>query len=586
MALFKPLKGTRTSLDSQPLHDGYAYFCIDDGSFHIDYTDADGNLQRKQLNAKDAETLMGKSLIELQSDWSVNDPADPAYVQNRTHWMSVDHVTWFNNETMAFEAFNGAYNAQIAIDESILNVGHTYTFVIDNTTFESVAYEFEGMVCLGNLSILDSSLTNTNELFLVCSPLRDGVGGADGNFIMIATSLEGASHTITLSADVTTYHKIDENYLPYIVGRPGERVGSEIFNDYENNFAGGAYAHAEGKSTWASGYASHAEGELTKATFENAHAEGNETTASGSNSHAEGNKTTASSYNAHAEGNATVASGHSSHAEGLRTEASGQGSHAEGHDTKATAYSAHAEGYGTKAASKSQHVFGEYNIVDESSGVAEKGEYIQIAGNGKSENNRSNAHTLDWSGNAWYAGDVKVGGTGQDDETAKTLATTEYVDSKAGGWEVLMDVTLEEECVDVIGITLTDKQKEKIAKGDFVCYAECPPPTTTASAGWICGGLWADNMYYFILSGFGQPSGIVPASTDTHTSKIYSNLKNASGDMRIRDMLCATLGTPYQVVDFMDTSEYMIHYQTQPLTVRFKTNGVFAVGTRLVCKVR
>lgn len=57
MAIFKPFRGSRVSLDAQPLHDGYAYFCIDDGTFHIDYVDADGNLQRKQLNAKEAETL-------------------------------------------------------------------------------------------------------------------------------------------------------------------------------------------------------------------------------------------------------------------------------------------------------------------------------------------------------------------------------------------------------------------------------------------------------------------------------------------------------------------------------------------------
>ena len=50
MSLFKPFRGSRTTLDIQPLHDGYAYFCTDDGSFHIDYTDAEGNLQRKQIS--------------------------------------------------------------------------------------------------------------------------------------------------------------------------------------------------------------------------------------------------------------------------------------------------------------------------------------------------------------------------------------------------------------------------------------------------------------------------------------------------------------------------------------------------------
>jgi hypothetical protein len=42
-------------------------------------------------------------------------------------------------------------------------------------------------------------------------------------------------------------------------------------------------------------------------------------------------------------------------------------------------------------------------------------------GKGGALNNRSNAHTLDWNGNAWFAGDIKVGGTSQDDENATKL---------------------------------------------------------------------------------------------------------------------------------------------------------------------
>ncbi len=57
MALFKPFRGNREALDAQPLHDGYVYWCVSDATLHFDYVDADGNLQRKQLNAKEAETL-------------------------------------------------------------------------------------------------------------------------------------------------------------------------------------------------------------------------------------------------------------------------------------------------------------------------------------------------------------------------------------------------------------------------------------------------------------------------------------------------------------------------------------------------
>ena len=58
MALFKPCRGNRASLDAQPLHEGYAYFCVDDGTFHIDAIDADGNLQRIQINETFTKSLL------------------------------------------------------------------------------------------------------------------------------------------------------------------------------------------------------------------------------------------------------------------------------------------------------------------------------------------------------------------------------------------------------------------------------------------------------------------------------------------------------------------------------------------------
>ena len=72
MALWKPFRGSRSDLDSTPKHDGYVYFC-DDGSLFFDYTDAAGVLQRKQINAKEAETLTGKTLDEIQKSINYND---------------------------------------------------------------------------------------------------------------------------------------------------------------------------------------------------------------------------------------------------------------------------------------------------------------------------------------------------------------------------------------------------------------------------------------------------------------------------------------------------------------------------------
>lgn len=63
MALFKPLLGKRENLPTN-LTSGYAYFCTDDGSFWIDYTDSDGTVKRKQINAQEAERLIDYDIVE------------------------------------------------------------------------------------------------------------------------------------------------------------------------------------------------------------------------------------------------------------------------------------------------------------------------------------------------------------------------------------------------------------------------------------------------------------------------------------------------------------------------------------------
>lgn len=63
----------------------------------------------------------------------------------------------------------------------------------------------------------------------------------------------------------------------------------------------------------------------------------------------------------------------------------------------------------------------------------EKGKYAHIVGNGTSNTKRSNAHTIDWEGNAWYQGDVYVGSTSGKtrDEGSKKLATEDYVNQQS-----------------------------------------------------------------------------------------------------------------------------------------------------------
>lgn len=84
---------------------------------------------------------------------------------------------------------------------------------------------------------------------------------------------------------------------------------------------------------------------------------------------------------------------------GANVEASGVNSHAEGLISIAKGNGSHAEGFGTVASAKYQHVQGKYNVEDT------EGRYAHIVGGGN-DAERRNIHTLDWEGNAEYAGDV------------------------------------------------------------------------------------------------------------------------------------------------------------------------------------
>lgn len=77
MALFKVSKGIKANLPSTKT-EGYCWYTTDDSLFYIDYKDENGTLQRKALNAKDAETLTGASLSTILNSSDVEIPTSKA----------------------------------------------------------------------------------------------------------------------------------------------------------------------------------------------------------------------------------------------------------------------------------------------------------------------------------------------------------------------------------------------------------------------------------------------------------------------------------------------------------------------------
>lgn len=229
---------------------------------------------------------------------------------------------------------------------------------------------------------------------------------------------------------------IAKNQACHTEGYQTQATGWICHAEGNGSIASGANgSHGEGHGTKASGESSHTEGKNTSASAAAAHAEGSSTTASGDSAHAEGSSTIASGPQSHAEGKGTTVSGSwpGAHAEGLNTTASSQAAHAEGENSKATGWISHAEGNGCQAKGPMSHAEGQGSVVEEGGITAHaegvytvantNGQHVQgkynlpdstmahIVGGGNSENDRKNIHTIDWSGNAFFAGHIKIGNT-------------------------------------------------------------------------------------------------------------------------------------------------------------------------------
>ena len=315
------------------------------------------------------------------------------YIKSETVGETIDTSTMinsFNNNSYIYESNNVTY----------LEMGKEYHVIVNGVRYRALCINnmpgndqiYETIIVTGDgfsISIMNKMGYNTKYY-------TDNTKCAYE--IKLSDELLAAPPTIQIL-------KMDIEYIPtYLMPKD-----LEILNSISVNRIGDI-----GTGSAAIGYKNTASNDFTFAM-------GIQTTASAPGAHAEGGLTVANASYSHAEGFKSASTGEYSHVEGIVCESSGQGSHAEGYYTVASGQRSHSEGCFTEAASQYQHVQGKYNVVD-SNGV-----YAHIVGNGTGKNNRHNAHTLDWQGNAWYAGKLSQEGTPTED---KDLVTKKYMDDK------------------------------------------------------------------------------------------------------------------------------------------------------------
>jgi hypothetical protein len=454
-------------------------------------TDEQKTIARTNIGAISSSEL-------VQSDWNQNDETAKDYIKNRICYTKDATETIVLNSTLPFTDNSSSgltvFSYQYTSSNMKFNEGTTYTVNFDTTSYTCIAFtddRLSNAVILGNLGIVGMS-SATNEPFAIIT------NNKGDNGLQIVTNLTGTSHNVKIAESHTEIVKLDKKYIPddifinienidnkvedfinnaqFLAKTDSVGTGSFSFNRETgstvgensatfglNNIASGKYAFAEGSINKATNFASHAEGNSTTASGNASHAEGLGTKATGATSHSEGLDTVASGDYSHAEGEGTTAEGKWSHTEGKFTNTKGWASHAEGNEAVAQGICSHAEGRFTVALGENQHVEGILNIEDTTSlHIVGNGTYTESSG----QKTKSNAHTLDKLGNAWFAGNVYVGSTSgtNKDDGSKKLATEEYVNNKTT--TITVDDTLSDTSTNpvqnkVINTALKDKLQYK-----------------------------------------------------------------------------------------------------------------------------
>lgn len=381
-----------------------------------------------------------------ESDWNAKE-GESGYIKNRTHYTETveDNIEWiFNVPENAQKPYYDDNPDSNLIDKIYIvfladkdnnNTGPTPPFLhepilINGIESDCYFFHYKDNNVARLMLYSSDEITDPNAAYLMVVKPLSAYPSTNSQIVYFSSKFTVGENTIKLPHTTENVVKIDPKYIDIPEGLKNIKDaenGGVIEGLVEGeagqvNVASGKNAHVEGGTTFtnsdtgeteyvinqATGECSHAEGGRTTASAQGSHAEGAGTTASGMYSHAEGYNTTASSNASHAEGAGTTASGMFSHAEGVSTTASEQGSHAEGNVTTASGYTSHAEGHSTIANHAAQHVFGEYNVEDPSTATTTaRGNYVEIVGNGN-KSARSNARTLDWSGNEWLAGTMRA----------------------------------------------------------------------------------------------------------------------------------------------------------------------------------
>ena len=205
--LFKILHGdaSRISTDITPYHEGYCYV-THDGDFYVDM-----NNERVKLNARNAETLTGKTYEDLQAefgaqpDWIQNDPNAPDYIKNRTHWVENEQIYTIYTGTFGTSGAGVGKMAFIEMDEPLVE-GDEYLVVLNGTQYTlTAAIDEYDCVYIGD---------HTYSFTVI--PFKISNDSALGQMVEVG---KNGDWNLTVKRHIKEIHQLDEKFIPDTIAR-------------------------------------------------------------------------------------------------------------------------------------------------------------------------------------------------------------------------------------------------------------------------------------------------------------------------------------------------------------------------------
>lgn len=129
---------------------------------------------------------------------------DPKYIRDMYYTGDPVETVLVEESTVTFAKNHGLYTGRFPSTFEA-KAGETYKVYWDGTAYESTCVNFNGLLVIGNLSIIGEG-SDTGEPFVI--------GVDNGVKIQITTADTSASHTVSISGFVQEVVKIDEKYLP------------------------------------------------------------------------------------------------------------------------------------------------------------------------------------------------------------------------------------------------------------------------------------------------------------------------------------------------------------------------------------